>query len=155
LSRPEEGGRIIGEVCHFIDLVSFLAGSLPARVYAAGSLESDVQLQLTLDDGSTGVIRYITTNSAPLSKERIEIFAPDIVIEMDDFRSAAVHAHGRRQRWKWARQDKGHRAEITLFLDAAQHGGPAPIEFSSIIRTTQATFAALRALQTGQPVPCA
>lgn len=154
LSRPEEGGRIIGEVCHFIDLVSFLAGSLPARVYASGSAQGDVQLDLALDDGSAGVIRYLTTNHAPLSKERLEIFAPDVVIEMDDFLSAVVHSHGRRQRWKWGRQDKGHRAEIAAFLQAVQQGGPAPIAFESIVRVTQATFAAMRSLGTGQPVSC-
>ena len=154
LSRPEEGGRIIGEVCHFIDLVAFLAGSLPARVYALGSAQGDVQIDLALEDGSAGVIRYLTTNHAPLSKERLEIYAPDVVIEMDDFLSAVVHSHGRRQRWKWGRQDKGHQAEVAAFLQAARQGGPEPIAFGDMVRVTQATFAAMRSLETGQPVSC-
>lgn len=154
LSRAEQGGRIIGEVCHFIDLVAFLAGSLPVQVYAAGSGQGGAQLTLTLEDGSTGVIDYITTNQARLSKERLDIFGPDLVIEMDDFRSALVHQRRHRSRWKWRRQDKGHRAEIGPFLKAVREGGPAPIDFESLARTTRATFAAMRSLQTGAPVSC-
>ncbi|HYM13458.1 MAG TPA: bi-domain-containing oxidoreductase [Bryobacterales bacterium] len=154
LSRPEEGGRIIGEVCHFVDLVSFLSGSLPARVLATGEPDGDVHLHLTLDDGSSGVIRYLTSNRARLSKERLEISAGDLVIEVDDFLSATVHQHGRRRTWKWPRQDKGHRAEIAAFLKAVREGGPAPIDFESLARVTRATFAAGRSLRTGEPVSC-
>jgi len=154
LSRAEEGGRIVGEVCHFIDLIAFLAGSLPVQVYAAGSPQGGAQLNLTLEDGSTGVIDYITANQARLSKERLDIFGPDLVIEMDDFRSALVHQRRNRSRWKWRRQDKGHRAEIGAFLKAVREGGPAPIDFESLARTTRATFAAMRSLQTGAPVSC-
>ncbi len=151
LARPGEGGRIVGEACHFIDLVSFLAGALPARVFAAGAPDGDVQMQLTLEDGSTGVIHYITTNRARVSKERLEIFAPDLVIEMDDFLSAVIHQGGRRIRRSWRSQDKGHQAEVAAFLDAVRAGGPAPIDFTSLERTTRVTFEVLRSLRTGQP----
>jgi predicted dehydrogenase/threonine dehydrogenase-like Zn-dependent dehydrogenase len=155
LARPEEGGRIIGEVCHFVDLVSFLAGALPARVLASGAADGDVQLHLTLDDGSAGVIHYLTANRARLSKERLEIFSGDLVIEMEDFLSAAVHQNGRRRRWRWGRQDKGHGAAIAAFLSAVRDGGPPPVEFAALARVTQATFAAVLSLQTGAPVSCA
>lgn len=152
LARPAEGGRIVGEVCHFVDLISFLAGSLPVRVLATGTPDGDVDLHLTLEDGSSGVIRYLTSNRAPLSKERLEIFAGDLVIELDDFVSAVVHQHGRKRRLRWGRQDKGHRAEIAAFIRAAREGGPGPIDFESLARTTRATFAAMESLRTGQPV---
>ena len=152
LSRPEEGGRVIGEVGHFVDLICFLGSSPPARVLASGSPDGDVQLHLTLEDGSAGVIRYLTANRAPLSKERLEIFASDLVIEMDDFLSAAIHQNGRCRRLKWRHQDKGHRAEIAAFLKAVREGGPSPIEFESLARTTEATFAAMRSLRTAEPV---
>lgn len=151
LGRPAEGGRIVGEVCHFIDLISFLAGSLPARVFASGSPDGDVQIQLTLEDGSSGSIHYITTNRARLSKERLDIFAPDLTIEMDDFLTAVIHHHGRRTRRKWGRQDKGHRAEVAAFLDAVRQSGPSPIPWESLVQTTRATFETLRSLRTGQP----
>lgn len=151
LGRPAEGGRIVGEVCHFIDLISFLSGSLPARVFASGSPDGDVQIQLTLEDGSTGSIHYITSNRARLSKERLDIFAPDLAIEMDDFLTAVVHHRGRRTQRKWSRQDKGHQAEVAAFLDAVRQGGPPPIPWESLVRTTRATFETLRSLRTGQP----
>jgi predicted dehydrogenase len=151
LGRPAEGGRIVGEVCHFIDLISFLLGSLPARVFSTGSPDGDVQIHLTLEDGSSGSIHYITTNRARLSKERLDIFAPDLTIEMDDFLTAVIHHHGRRTRRKWGRQDKGHRAEVAAFLDAVRQGGPSPIPWDSLVQTTRATFETLRSLRTGQP----
>jgi predicted dehydrogenase len=154
LTRPQQGGRIIGEVCHFVDLVSFLAGSLPARVWATGAPDGDVQLHLALEDGSSAVIHYLTGNQARLSKERLEIFASDLVIEMDDFLSAAFHYRGRKRTVKWSRQDKGHRAEIAAFLDAVRLGGLPPIPFDSLVRTTRATFAAKRSLETALPVDC-
>ncbi len=151
LGRPAEGGRIVGEVCHFIDLISFLTGSLPARVFASGLPDGDVQVHLTLDDGSSGSIHYVTSNRARLSKERLDIFAPDLTIEMDDFLTAVVHHRGRRTQRKWSRQDKGHRAEVAAFLDAVRQGGPPPIAWESLVRTTRATFETLRSLRTGQP----
>jgi predicted dehydrogenase/threonine dehydrogenase-like Zn-dependent dehydrogenase len=154
LARPAEGGRLVGEACHFIDLISFLAGSLPARVFASGAPGGDVQVHLTLEDGSSGVIDYITTNRARLSKERLEVYAPDLVIELDDFRSATVHRGTSRRTVKWARQDKGHRAEIQAFLEAVRRGGPPPIEFESLVRTTRAAFAAERSLRTAEPCAC-
>jgi len=146
LTLQSEGGRLIGEVCHFIDLVSFLAGSLPARVLATGSTTGDVQVHLSLEDGSAGVIHYLTSNRAQLNKERLEIFAPDLVVELDDFLSATIHQGGRRRRLKWAGQDKGHRAAVGAFLAAVRQGGPPPIPFDSLARTTWATFAAVESV---------
>ncbi len=154
LARAQEGGRIIGEVCHFIDLVAYLAASPPSRVWTTGSAEGDAQLHLELQDGSSGSIHYLTSNRARLAKERLEIFAPHLAIEMDDFVSATVHQDGKRRKLRWDRQDKGHQAEIAAFLDAVRRGGPPPIEFDSIHRTTTATFAAMRSLATGQTIDC-
>lgn len=151
LARPSEGGRVVGEVCHFIDLISYLAGSLPAQVFATGAPEGDVHVQLSLEDGSSALIHYLTTNRARLSKERLEIFGPDLVIEMDDFLSMTVHRGNRRTRRTWSRQDKGHRDEVAAFLTALRNGGPGPIPIDSLVRTTRATFEALRSLRTGQP----
>ena len=151
LERPSEGGRAGGEVCHFIDLVSFLAGELPVKVFATGSVTGDLHVHLSLADGSSAVIDYLTSNRARLSKERLEIYAPELVIEMDDFRSATIHQGSKRGALECGHQDKGHRAEVAAFLDAVRLGAPAPIEFSSLARTTWATFAALRSLRTGEP----
>ena len=151
LARPAEGGRIVGEVCHFVDLVSYLAGSPPTQVFASGAPDRDVQIQLSLADGSSAVIHYVTTNRARLSKERLEIFAPDLAIELDDFLRAVFHDRGRRTTRRYTRQDKGHRAELAAFLDAVRSGGPSPTDLDSLVLTTRATFAALRSLGAGQP----
>ncbi len=154
LGRPSEGGRIIGEACHCIDLISFLADSRPARILAVGSAAGDAQIHLRLENGSSAVIHYLTSNRARIGKERLEIYGPDLIIEMDDFASATIHDRGRKRRLSWRRQDKGHRAAIDAFLDAVRRGAPAPIDFESIARVTSATFAAMRSLQTGHPADC-
>jgi polar amino acid transport system substrate-binding protein len=151
LHRPAQGGRIIGEVCHFIDLVSFLAGSHPGGVFASGAADGDVLIQLTFEDRSAGVIHYVTSNRARLSKERLDIFAPDLAIEMDDFLRAVFHERGRRTRRTWSRQDKGHQGGVSAFLEAVRSGGPAPIPFESLVSTTRATLAAVHSLRTGRP----
>ena len=86
LHEPKHGGRVVGEACHFVDLVSFLAGSTLVSVHATGA--ADVQLHLEFEDGSGGTISYITTNRAPLVKERLELWCGDQVIEMEDFSRA-------------------------------------------------------------------
>jgi predicted dehydrogenase len=108
-------------------------------------------VHLSLEDGSSAVIDYLTSNRARLSKERLEVYAPDLVIEMEDFRTVTVHQGSKRRLMAGVRQDKGHGAEVAAFLEAVRQGGPPPIEFSSLARTTWATFAAQRSLRTGEP----
>jgi predicted dehydrogenase len=156
LNRPEHGGRVVGEVCHFIDLMSYLAGQPLQGVSAsAANPESSdgaggMQISLSFEGGSHGVISYITGNRAPLSKERLEIWCGEQVIELDDFAEALFYRNGRTRAVRWRRQQKGHAEELAAFREAISRGGPAPISFDELARTTLATIEAVDCVRSGK-----
>jgi predicted dehydrogenase/threonine dehydrogenase-like Zn-dependent dehydrogenase len=158
---PDEGGgRIIGEVCHFVDLMQFLAGAPPTLVYAAaiaggkGNVirEDSVLITLQFGDGSNGVIAYLAEGDRVLPKEHIEIFAEGKVFIIEDFRSASLYASGREKRETLRRQDKGQTAEIGVACAVVAEGNPAPITIQELEATTRVTFRIRDSLRTGQPM---
>ncbi len=154
------GGRIIGEGCHFIDLLSFLVGQPPVSVNAqalpdGGTYRQDcVTLTCAFADGSLGTLSYLANGDKSFPKERVEVFGGGRVGVLDDFRSLELVRDGRRKVLH-ARlgQDKGHRAAWQAFLAAAAGGKPAPIPYDHLIGVTRATFAAMRALQSDAAEP--
>ena len=154
LEAPEEGGRIVGEACHFIDLAVFLVGALPVRVFAeapAGSAEPAV-LVVHLADGSVLTLAYVTSGSRGLPKERLEVFGGGRAWVLDDWRVLRTFGEGWTRRVRRFTPAKGHREELTAFVAAARGGGPEPIPFEHLVSTTQATFSALESLRRGVPV---
>ena len=157
---PQQGGgRIIGEVCHFVDFLSFLTGSLPMQVYASALPNSgrycgdNIAVTLTFANGSIGTITYVASGDKSFPKERIEIFGGESVAVLDDFRNLELIRNGDRQVHKARlRQDKGHRSEWEAIVAAVQSGGPEPIPFSESVATAQATFAIIESLRTGKAV---
>jgi predicted dehydrogenase/threonine dehydrogenase-like Zn-dependent dehydrogenase len=149
------GGRIVGEGCHFVDLLSFLTGSLPVRVRATGVpgggryREDNVSLALDFADGSVGTITYVASGDRALGKERVELFGGGLAGVLDDYRALELHRGGRTHREKnRLRQDKGHQAEWEAIARALRGGAP-PIPLESLVATSLATFAAVRALRGG------
>jgi predicted dehydrogenase/threonine dehydrogenase-like Zn-dependent dehydrogenase len=153
------GGRIIGEVCHFVDFLTFLVGALPVRVYARalpneGRYRDDnVVITLEFADGSLGTIIYVANGDKSFPKERLEVFGGGAVAVLDDFRHLELV---RNRRKKVVRsllgQDKGHRGEWEAFVAAVQGGGPPPIPIEEIIATTLTTFRVLDSLRCREPV---
>lgn len=156
----EGGGRIIGEVCHFIDFVQFMTEALPLRVHAvsvrAGNeRETDadsVTITLTMSDGSVGSILYVALGDKRFPKERCEIFADGSVAVLDDYRSGLFVRSGKEEKLRGGAQDKGHAAEVAAFVDAVRTGAPSPISLDSLVATTLASFAAVESLRTNEPV---
>ncbi|GIW50670.1 MAG: oxidoreductase [Gemmatimonadales bacterium] len=155
----QSGGRIIGEVCHFVDLLSFLADAPPIRVYVrtlpdwGRYREDNVVITVEFADGSLGTITYVANGDKAFSKERVEVFGGGSVAVLDDFRHLELVRNGRRNVVKARlRQDKGHRGEWEAFVAALQNGGPSPIPFEEIVATTLATFRIVDSLRTGQPM---
>ena len=151
----EGGGRVLGEVCHFIDLSRFLVGSPIVSVRAdamTGSSDTaeDVTVSLNFADGSLATIAYTAQGDAAFGKERIEAFAGGTAATIEDFRTLTVAEDGRVRRSK-ARmgQDKGIHGELEAFVRAARAGGPAPIDEAELIETSRATVAALESLRGG------
>jgi polar amino acid transport system substrate-binding protein len=148
---PEQGhGRVIGEICHFIDLLGFLCESLPAEVeaWAIGEEhdENNVHVQVSFADGSKGEILYLASGDASVPKERLEVFGRGRTAICDDFRKASFYQCHRRHTQFLFRQDKGHRQELRCFLEAVIHKAPAPIPYQSLWATTLATFRARESL---------
>ncbi|MHC4473173.1 MAG: bi-domain-containing oxidoreductase [Planctomycetota bacterium] len=147
------GGRILGEVCHFVDLLTSLAGAPPERVFAEPLPEEGTIATLRFRDGSSGTVVYATTGSPAAGKERLEVFGDEITAVLDGFTGVTIHGSGRRRRVRAA--GKGHRQELRAFLDAVRTGGPSPIPYSQAAWSTLATLAIVESLSTGEPVTLA
>ncbi|HEY6184183.1 MAG TPA: bi-domain-containing oxidoreductase, partial [Terriglobales bacterium] len=151
------GGRILGEVCHFVDLMQFLTGSQPVSVYAIPVAannaqvpdQDNVSISLRFQNGSVGQIVYVACGDKLLSKERIEIFGGGQSFIIDDFRVGEQFAGGSRRIHKTP--GKGHSEEVEAFLGAIRMGYPSPIPLDSLALTSLATFAILDSLRTGLP----
>ena len=146
---PQEGGgRIIGEVCHFVDFLIFLAGSLPKQVGAValpnqGRYRDDnVAVTLTFANGSVGVITYAANGDKAFPKERVEVFGGGATAVLDNFRRLEMVKDGRRNVSKSRlRQDKGFSSEWAAFLQAVRDpNAPAPLTFQEIRATSLITF---------------
>jgi polar amino acid transport system substrate-binding protein len=154
------GGRIVGEVCHFIDFIQFITGSLTTRVYAEAISTSSqdvinddsVFITLRLADGSNASIAYLAEGDRALPKERIEIFGGGKSFVIDDFRTASAWQNGRETKTKLREQDKGQKEEIRAVCATVRDGTPAPIALEDLAATTRATFRVLESLRTGLPV---
>ena len=151
------GGRILGEVCHFVDLMQFLTGSEPVGIYALSVAADNAQMpdqdnvviSLRFQNGSVGQIGYVACGDKLLSKERIEIFGGGQTFIIDDFTLGEHYAGGSRRRLKLP--GKGHQEEVEAFLHAIRDGRPSPIALDSLALTSVATFAVLDSLRTGLP----
>jgi predicted dehydrogenase len=152
----EGGGRILGECCHFLDLMHSLAGARPVRVFAesipgSGRFRADDNVSITVRfaDGSTGCLLYTSMGDARLAKESLEVFGEGRVALLDDFRSLRILAGGQEKKSRSANQDKGFEVEVRGFLEAVKNGTPLPIPFEEAVATTRITLAALESLQSG------
>ena len=155
------GGRIVGEVCHFVDLVQFLTGEEPREVHAvatagpAGAGHDTLALTLRMSGGSVAAISYLATGDRSFPKERIEVFGGGAVGVLDDFRELVHSRDGRRSRQRHLSQQKGFNEELAAFVQAARVGGEPPIAIASLAATTRVTFAIEESLRTGLPVALA
>jgi predicted dehydrogenase/threonine dehydrogenase-like Zn-dependent dehydrogenase len=160
LNDPDQGGgRIVGEVCHFVDFLSFLTASFPVEVETrsltnVGRYSNDnVVCSLRFADGSQGTISYFANGDKSYSKERIEVFGGGNVAVLEDFRRLELVRNGKKSIFRsLLRQDKGHRGEWQAFVNAIQTGADSPISFHEIASTMRATFALEESRCLGQPV---
>jgi polar amino acid transport system substrate-binding protein len=146
---------VIGEVCHFVDLFSFLSDALPEEVEAwsmgESTDESNLHIQVSMVDGSKGEIFYLASGDASVSKERLEVFGCGRTAICEDFRKCHFHHSNHHQTKFKFQQDKGHAEEIQSFIDAVAGKTPPPISFESLWATTLATFRIRESLLGGGP----
>jgi predicted dehydrogenase/threonine dehydrogenase-like Zn-dependent dehydrogenase len=151
------GGRIVGEVCHFIDFAAWMAGALPTSVYATAlpdpeGLNDTVSINLTFANGSIGTICYFATGSKQLPKEYVEIYSAGVTGIIKDFRELHIHSSGRPYRKKLITQDKGQAKMVRAFVHRIKNGGRTLMAPEEIFSVTRATFAVVRSLKTHQTV---
>lgn len=154
------GGRIVGEVCHFVDLMQFLTDSPPVSVFAeAVSAKSDktvdadsVFITLRFADGSNGCIAYLSEGDKSLPKERVEIFGASRSFVLDDFRRATLHNGGREEQMTLKAQDKGQQEQVRRICGSVLKGAEAPIGINQLAATTRATFRVLDSLREHRPI---
>ena len=149
------GGRIIGEACHFIDLMVFLSGSKVKSVVMSGLGKSPAEntdnaiITFRFENGAQGVIQYFSNGSKAYAKERIELYSQGRTLVIDNFRK--MTGYGFKGFSSMSRTiDKGHKTQFNLLIQRIKEGGPALIPFEELSNTTRASFAALKSLQQGE-----
>ncbi|PQJ33050.1 dehydrogenase [Nonlabens arenilitoris] len=146
------GGRIIGEACHFIDLISYFTGSKVVSVCmnAMGinpeENTDNASILLKYENGSNGVINYFANGSKAYSKERVEIYSQERTLVLDNWRKLKAYGFKGFKGMK-SKLDKGHKSQFTLLAQQINSGGDSLIEFESLVNTTQASFAAIESLK--------
>jgi polar amino acid transport system substrate-binding protein len=157
--REEGGGRVVGEVCHFIDLLSFWAGAPVTRVSAhaigpGGGWDraDNLVVCLSFGDGSVGTIAYSAMGDSSVAKERYEVLCEGKVAVLDNWRTLEITSRGKTKTSRSLRADKGYAAELQAFVDACLRGNASPMPWASIEAVTRATFAAERAWREGTTV---
>jgi predicted dehydrogenase/threonine dehydrogenase-like Zn-dependent dehydrogenase len=154
LDRAVGGGRLLGEGCHFIDLLRFLAGAPLQRItvhpVADGGRGGSFTLVLAFEDGSTGTVHYLAHGHRAYPKERLEVFVGERVLQLDNFRVLRGWGwRGFSRQGGWS-QDKGHRAGVAAFLAACRTGGPAPIPLAEVLEVARWGLKAQAQLDPGQ-----
>lgn len=149
------GGRILGEVCHFIDYMTFVSESLPQSVYAATLRDSSNQndtlsVSIRYQNGSLGSIHYFANGSPRFPKEYIEIYESETTISVNDFREMSVFGKRKPSKRKLMGQDKGQKKEITAFITAVVNGDAAPIRYEEIHSTSMVSFMILESIKSGR-----
>jgi polar amino acid transport system substrate-binding protein len=144
------GGRIIGEVCHFIDLCAYISNSKIKYVsgfsmLTAGNTEDTVTINLVMENGSIANICYYANGSKELSKERIEVYNGGNTYILDDFKT--LNTFGKSNKKIEQKQDKGHQQEIIEFVNAIKSGKNNPISFDEIYNSMSATFKAITSIR--------
>jgi len=146
------GGRILGEVCHFVDLLAYLAGASVTNAQAVPVGDDGVSAVLRFEDGSTATLDYLSGGASSVPKEHIDLHWEGRSFVLDDFRELTEFGGGKSQKLWSGSQDKGHGAEIAAFVAAVKAGGPSPVPFDEAVASTLATFAIADAARTGRVV---
>jgi len=158
--ETEGGGRIIGEVCHFVDTVAYLTGdSLPQTVFAksissgrADSVDRDtVSITIEYSDGSVATIMYIAVGSKTLPKEEIQVFSNGRTAILKNFVELELYSGSGNPKIEKG-SGKGHAEEVKAFMESLKLQGEAPIPFDSLCATTLVTIAIRESLSTGEVI---
>jgi polar amino acid transport system substrate-binding protein len=150
------GGRVVGEMCHFIDLMQYFTDAKPVKVYAecistdnsAAKADDNIAIIVKFSDGSVGNLTYVANADKALAKEHLEIFGAGKAGVIEDFRSGVVYKDNKEEKLKLS--GKGQKQEVQTFIKALKAGTGSPIDFESLYLTALTTFKIQDSLITGQ-----
>ena len=152
IQDPENGGRIVGELCHFVDWARAVVGC-PIQTIVATALpdagrynRDNVTVIIAFEDGSVANLLYAANGDRSVAKEYFEVFCENSIARIDDFKALYLSRNGKTETLKGGR-DKGHRREVELTVEAMRQGKAAPIPFEELIEVTKATFAIEEAIR--------
>ncbi|HBK61438.1 MAG TPA: oxidoreductase [Firmicutes bacterium] len=155
----EGGGRIVGEACHFIDLMQYLCDSPPIAVYALAGAKGDsavddnVAVTVQFDNGSIGTLAYFTTGDRAIPKEHVEVYGGGKTAIIEDFRRVQIASGGNVRAVRSRGQDKGQSSMLDAFVQAIHSGGPWPIPLDQLVATTLTSFRVLDSIRTREVIP--
>ena len=146
------GGRVLGEVCHFIDYLTYLNGSLPTKISAtalpdANQLNDTLNILIQFENGSSGVVAYYANGSKTMTKEYVEVFSAGMSATLSDFKELKIYGKGKPQKKKLLNQNKGQKEMVEAFVDRLLKDGQAPIPFEDIVAVTKASFKVLESIK--------
>ena len=158
-SEEEGGGRIIGEICHFVDMMQYVSGSNPSRVFAERTSGNDrtcvnndnVIINIKFMDGSLGSIVYSANGDRSFSRERLEIFCEGKTVASSDFKETVFHSGGSRKKFKGWNQEMGYREELEYFFGFIRGDNPCRLTGEEIFFSTAAVLAAHTSLEQARP----
>jgi predicted dehydrogenase len=142
------GGRVIGEVCHFLDLMRFLVGeqvtqhsaTMIGKSPTVKVQDDKVMIVLSFADGSVGVINYLANGGKAFPKERIEIFSNDSVLQLNNFKELKGYSWKGFKKFRTIRQNKGQKECVAAFVDSIVSGGMAPIPMRELMEVSRLTI---------------
>jgi predicted dehydrogenase/threonine dehydrogenase-like Zn-dependent dehydrogenase len=139
------GGRVIGEACHFIDLLRYMAGCPIVshdKVVMKSAAGDTLTITLKFEDGSIGTVHYFANGSKMFPKERLEVFCDGKIMQMDNFRALKGFGFAKKgfKNMRLWRQDKGQSGEVRAFFDAIREGKESPIAFEEIVEVMRVTL---------------
>tara|TARA_B100000787_G_scaffold169868_1_gene162652 strand:+ start:8376 stop:10514 length:2139 start_codon:yes stop_codon:yes gene_type:complete len=148
------GGRVLGEVCHFIDYLTYINGSLPIKISAtalpqANQLNDTLNILVQFANGSSGVIGYYANGSKSMTKEYIEVFSAGLSATLIDFKELKIYGKGKFKKEKLLNQNKGQKEMVNSFVNGLLVDGQAPIPFKDIVAVMKASFKTLESIKRG------
>ena len=157
IQDPENGGRIIGELCHFLDWARAVVGC-PMQTVTAAALpdagrynRDNLSATISFRDGSLANLLYLANGDRAVAKEYFEVFCAGSIARMDDFKTLSLSRDGKTETFKGGR-DKGHRREMEMTIEGMEQGKDAPIPFAELLEVTEAAFAVEEAIRTQRTV---
>ena len=148
------GGRVLGEVCHFIDYLTYLNGSLPVKVSATAlpnpnNLNDTLNILIQFENGSSGIVAYYANGSKSMTKEYVEVFSAGQSAILNDFKELKIYGKGKPKKTKILNQNKGQKEMVEAFVNGLLKDGKAPIPFEDIVAVTKASFKVIESVKLG------